>query len=544
MIEINRRKKTRHWIPLFILIIFLMPIFVIIGSGSFSSSENWLFFKTYLLPKSMYNTMFLTIAASLIAGLLGFTSAYLITFYDFKHSSWFKWLFVLPMAIPPYIGAYVYAGLFSYTGRIQMLARSVLGSSIPYQYLDIMNLYGAIAIYSLLLYPYVYLVVRAYLSGSATQWIETAKMLGLTPFQSLYRVILPLSRPALVAGIGMVMMEVISDYGVVQYFGIKTLGTDIFSLWFGSGDLPTATRVSTLLLLLVITLLLIDTALKGGKKYHLNISKSHPIRKRQLKGTANLLTTLYAGLIVSLGFFIPILQLLDWGIKSFETVNWIKLNSMLINTLFAATISVIMIVVITFYLASYTTRHTGFLVKLVDQGVKLGYSIPGAVIGVGVMIVFISIDRSFAPIYRAIDLNKALLLSSSVIVLYFAYTSRFLLLGYNSFHSGFLKHGAAYNESARLLGHSKVKATLSVDVPMQRFAFISASILIFIDVLKELPLTLMLRPFNYETLATKTFEYANDERLQEAAIPALIIVLISVVGILLLSNIQKRKDYR
>lgn len=527
--------------PLFILLIFLMPIFVILGSGNFSSSENWEFFKTYLLPKSLSNTIWLTTAASLIAGLLGFTSAYLITFYDFKFSGYFKWLFVLPMAIPPYIGAYVYAGLFSYTGRIQIISRSLFGSSIPYQYLDIMNLNGAIAIYSLLLYPYVYLVVRAYLSGSATQWIESAKVLGLTPFQTLYRVILPLARPSLVAGIGMVMMEVISDYGVVQYFGIKTLGTDIFSLWFGSGDLSTATRVSSILLMLVITLLLIDTALKGGKKYHLNISKSHPVRKRQLKGKSNFSATLFAGIIVSLGFFVPMMQLIDWGIKSFQTTNWSRLNIMLFNTLFAATLSVLMIIFVTFYLASYTTRRTGLIVKLVDQGVKLGYSIPGAVIGVGVMIIFIWIDRFLTPLYGAIDLNKTLFLSSSVIVLYFAYTSRFLLLGYNSFHSGFIKHGAAYYESARILGFSKMKATLSVDVPMQRFAFLSAAILIFIDVMKELPLTLMLRPFNYETLATKTFEYANDERLQEAAIPALIIVLISVVGILLLSNIQKKK---
>lgn len=544
MINSIRRKNAGRWLPIVILLFFLTPIIVIISSGDFSSTENWAFFKTHLLPKSMYNTLYLTLIASLVAGLIGFVSAYLVTFHDFFLGKWLQWLFILPMAIPPYIGAYVYAGIFSYTGRIQMFSRELFGVSIPYRYLDVMNVNGAIAIYSLLLYPYVYLIVRAYLSGSATQWVESARVLGLTPLQTLYRVVLPLSRPSLVAGIGMVMMEVISDYGVVQYFGIKTLGTDIFSLWFGNGDLSTATRVSSILLLIVIALLIIDTTLKGGKKYHLNISKSQPVQKKQLKGVANVSATLFSLIIVSISFIIPILQLLDWGIKSYQDMNWSKINSMLFNTISAASVALLMIIVVTFYLAAYTTRHKGLIVKIVDQGVKLGYSIPGAVIGIGVMILFVWIDRTLAPLYAQLNLNKALFISSSIIVLYFAYTSRFLLLGYNSFHSGFIKDGPAYNESARLLGYSKIKAGIFVDVPMQRFALISASILIFVDILKELPLTLMLRPFNYETLATKTFEYANDERLQEAAIPALIIILISVVGIIMLSKIQRKKSVR
>lgn len=541
MLGLNRRKNYHTVLPLLILMFFLMPLFVIIGASDFTPTDNWTFFSVYLLPSSLLNTIILTIAASIIAGLLGFVSAYLISFYTFPLSHFFKWMFILPMAIPPYIGAYVYAGLFSYTGRIQMLSRTLFDASIPYRFLDIMNLNGAIIIYSFLLYPYVYLVVRSYLSGSATQWIESAQVLGLKPLQTLYRVVLPLSRPALVMGIGMVMMEVISDYGVVQYFGIKTLGTDIFNLWFGNGDLPTATRVSAILLLLVVVLLVFDTLLKGGKKYHLNISKSQPIRKKKLTGRYALLSTIFSLGVISIGFIIPMLQLVDWGLQSLNMQKWRQLFDMFLNTISAATVALFMIIFVTFYLASYTTRHSDKIVKIIDQGVKLGYSIPGAVIGVGVMIIFIWVDRTLAPLYVWLGFTKSLVMSSSVLILYFAYTSRFLLLGYNSFYSGFIKHGLGYFESARVLGYSKLKATLKIDVPMQRFAFISASILIFIDILKELPLTLMLRPFNYETLATKTFEYANDERLQEAAIPALIIIVISVAGILLLSNIQKKK---
>jgi iron(III) transport system permease protein len=443
--------------------------------------------------------------------------------------------------VPPYIAAYVYSGLFGYTGNIQILARSILGYSIPYQYLDIMNLNGAVLIYGFTLYPYVYLIVRSYLSGSATQWVESSRVLGLGMGETLRRVILPLSRPSIVMGIGMVMMEVISDYGLVKYFGIRTLGTDIFSLWFGSGDLSAATRVSLILLFLVLSLLMLDTLLKGRKKYHLNIAKSNPIRKIKLKGIGKWSALMFSIMVMSIGFIIPVAQLLEWGIKSIGRVDFASLVIMILNTFKASGVALVIIVLVTFYLARFSAREKGPVVKIVDQGVKLGYSIPGAVIGVGVMILFIGLDRSLAPLYKWLSLDKSLVISSSIFVLYFAYASRFLLLGYNSFYSGFMKHGSGYFDSARTLGLSRFKASIKVDVPMQKMAVISASILIVIDIMKELPLTLMLRPFNYETLATKTFEYANDERLQEAAIPALIILVISTIGILALSNLQRRR---
>jgi iron(III) transport system permease protein len=445
------------------------------------------------------------------------------------------------MAVPPYIAGYVYAGMLGYTGNIQIAARQILGYSIPYQYLDIMNLNGAILIYGFMLYPYVYLIVRSYLKGSATQWVESSRVLGLGMGETLRRVILPLSRPSIVMGTGMVMMEVISDYGLVKYFGIRTLGTDIFSLWFGSGDLSAATRVSLILLVLVLSLLVLDTLLKGNKKYHLNISKSNPIRKFKLKGPAKWSAFAFSSIVMAFGFVIPVAQLIEWGLKSMDRVNYSALGQMILNTFNASAIALVIIVVVTFFLARYSAREKGVVARIVDQGVKLGYSIPGAVIGVGVMIMFIGLDRSLAPFYQWLSLSRSLVISSSLFVLYFAYASRFLLLGYNSFYSGFMKHGSGYFESARTLGMSRFKASMKVDVPMQKMAFVSASILIVIDIMKELPLTLMLRPFNYETLATKTFEYANDERLQEAAVPALIILSISVIGILILSNLQKRR---
>ncbi len=541
MTELSGHRKKHNVLPLITLAIFLMPIFTIIISMDSGSSENWVFFKEHLLPESLFNTIYLTFMASALAGLLGFFSAYLVNFFEFPLSRFFKWSFVLPMAVPPYIAGYVYAGMLGYTGNIQIAARQILGYSIPYQYLDIMNLNGAILIYGFMLYPYVYLIVRSYLKGSATQWVESSRVLGLGMGETLRRVILPLSRPSIVMGTGMVMMEVISDYGLVKYFGIRTLGTDIFSLWFGSGDLSAATRVSLILLVLVLSLLVLDTLLKGSKKYHLNISKSNPIRKFKLKGPAKWSAFAFSSIVMAFGFIIPVAQLIEWGLKSMDRVNFSALGQMLLNTFNASAIALVIIVVVTFFLARYSAREKGVVARIVDQGVKLGYSIPGAVIGVGVMIMFIGLDRSLAPLYQWLSLSRSLVVSSSLFVLYFAYASRFLLLGYNSFYSGFMKHGSGYFESARTLGMSRFKASMKVDVPMQKMAFVSASILIVIDIMKELPLTLMLRPFNYETLATKTFEYANDERLQEAAVPALIILSISVVGILILSNLQKRR---
>ena len=542
MIKLIRTKASKINLTLLLVvlatILINLPLIMIMIRVDFSANENWLHFRQYQLFEAVGNTIYLTVFSLLLSGLIGLVTAFAVVFFDFPGQKLFRWLLYLPLTIPPYILAYVYTGLLGYTGFIQIQLRSAGISYNPSSF-NIMNRNGAVIIYALTLYPYVFAVVRSFLENHSASLIESARVLGSSHLTLFRRVILPLVRIPLSAGLALVMMEVISDYGVIQYFNIRTISSAIFSTWFGLGDTSVAVRLSFYVMVFILLYQLFDTWLRGRRKYHIGSGRSRPIEPVKLNKIPGLLVTATMLIFLSFAFFIPVLQLLYWAWLALPLIQTANLSQTIINSMLVSVIAGSAIILISM-LISHGQRALPRQARIWSSKlVQLGYSIPGAVIAVGSISLFVALDHLLQPLYlQYFPGEKTLWLSTSVIMLLAAFTVRYLAVGYNSVSSGFNKMGNKFSEAARTLGYSKTASLFKVELPVLRNSLIAGFILTFIDIAKELPLTLMLRPFNFNTLASRVYEYANDERIHEASVPALLLILFSSSAIVILAHIQ------
>lgn len=518
----------------FVLLILLPNIDIIMHIFA-KSNENWEHIKTYLLKDYVSNTLTIIIFTGGFTMAIGAMLAWLISVYEFPFRKFFKWALILPLTIPPYIAAYTYNGIFNYTGVVQKFLRNSLHMELNQDYFNVMSIKGAIFIFTVFLFPYVYMITRAFLEKQSASLIENARLLGRNSFEIFFCVILPISRAAIVGGTSLVILEVLNDYGVVSYFGIPTFSTAIFKTWFSMGDVNSAVKLSSILIFLVLGIMTLENWVRRKKKYSYTTTKIKPIVRKKLTGAKGVIATSVCFIIFSLGFLIPTVQLIQWSLLTYEQILNIKFFGMMLNSLSVALVATVFIVIMSIIIANYSRMKDDGFTKLLSKITLLGYSIPAAVIAIGVILLFVGLDRNLQGLYKAINPNSSeLVLSTSILMLLFAYIIRFLAIGYQSIDSGFGKIGKKFFEASRMLGHGVNYTFLKVDLPMLKPAIISAFALTFVDVVKELPLTLILRPFNFNTLATKTFEYANDEMIHEAAIPALIIIIISVISIYLL----------
>ncbi|GAB6137492.1 ABC transporter permease [Halanaerobaculum tunisiense] len=526
---------------IFILLV-LIPNFNILLNIFKPASENWEHIKEYLLQDYIINSIILVFFTGVGSITIGFIPAWLITQYEFPGRDFFSWSLMLPLAIPPYIGAYTYEGLLNYTGLIQTLLRTKLGVEVDPAYFDIMTIEGAIFIYIIFLFPYVYLISKSFLAKQSGSLIEMGRTLGRSSWEIFFHIALPISRGAIVAGVSLVTLEVLNDYGVVKYFGIPTFSTAIFKSWFAMGDLSSAVRLSALLMGLVFVMLLLEKISRGGKRYSYSSTQIKPIARRKLTGLPAKLAGGLCSLILGLGFVIPTLQLLYWAWISYaQILDWefllFAFNSISV-ALFASAVTVIVAVII----ANTVRLNDNLVAKIYSKIAILGYSIPGAVIAVGVLLFFTTLDDQLQQLFKLFGLEvSGLMLSSSIIMLIFAYVIRFLGIGYNSIESGFSKVGTSFAEASRTLGSGITETFFRVDLPMIKPALLSGFLLVLIEILKELPLTMILRPFNFDTLASKAFEYAGDEMIHEAAVSSLLIILVCGVAIYTIHNLQGSK---
>jgi iron(III) transport system permease protein len=525
---------------LFVLVIFLPNLFI--GLDLFSEpNENWHHIKEYLLKDYTINTLLLIVFTGLFTTFIGVSLAWFVSAYQFPCKGFFKWALILPLAIPPYIGAYTYNGMLDYTGVIQTTLRNSFNMKVNQQYFDIMTLPGAIFVFTAFLFPYVYIITRGFLENQSASLVETARLLGKSPFEIFFRIVLPLSRTAIVGGVTLVILEVLNDYGVVKYFGIQTFSTAVFQVWFGMSDIESAIKLAGMLMGVVVLVLVLEKFLRVRKKYSYTTAKVNPLQPYQLSKGKGLLVLSYVSSIFLLAFFIPFLQLVHWMFMTYERI-WTKdFLTLIWNTLFVASIASTLIMIIAIIIANFSRLSEGFLAKLFAKVTVLGYSIPGAVIAIGVLSLFIALDKSLFGFYETIRLKPSLLLSMSVVMLIFAYIIRFLAIGYNSVESGFEKVGRSFTEASRLLGMTVTQSFFKVDIRMIKGAVFGGFILVFVDILKELPLTLILQPFNFYTLSTKAFQYANDEMVQEAAIASLLIILISSLSIYFFHKVLEKE---
>ncbi|MEO9869866.1 ABC transporter permease [Ekhidna sp.] len=517
-----RRPKHFYWrlASNIILGALLLPL-LIVASRSFTlDSSNLLHIVRNLLPLYLWNTSILVLGISALTLTLGVTTAWFVTVYEFPFRKQLEWILILPLAIPTFINAIAYVGLTDYAGPIRIFLRWT-GNDL---YIDIMNHFGAIFVMSFVLYPYVYVTSRSAFLLQSTSLIEVSRSLGQSMGITFRKVVFPLAWPAIFAGLILVIMEVLNDYGVVSYFGIPTFTSGIFRSWLALGDLSTSIFLSLIVLIFVLILLVIEFLANRNKrvthdKSEQVFSKLIPRKKWVMLGICLI--------PIFLGFIIPVAQLIWWFTIAYSPDIWKQLINLVANTSLLGSISSILIVCSGLVL-SYSFRlvnKKGFR-RTVSKLPFLGYAMPGAVIAVGIVALIILINPE--------------LIYAGVYALIFGYLVRFFAVGYGSIESGLDKIPKQFDDAATSLGSNSLRNFLKIHIPILKPVILGSLIMVFVDVTKELPLTLILRPFNFETLATDAFQYAKDEMAPRAASSSLLIIFVSAVPVYYLNKILHR----
>ena len=510
-------------------IIMAVPALYIAVAAFGHESGNWAHIRQFLLTEYVFNTMVLFVATGIVSSLLGVSLAYLVTVFDFPLRRFFRWALVLPLAIPTYIAAYTYSGMVGYTGAVTAVLKWTTGQLVL---IDIMSIPGAIFIFSFFLFPYVYLISRGFLANYTASLIESARLLGRSDWQIFWDVILPVSRSVIASGCALVLMEVANDYGVVSYFSINTFSVAVFKVWFGMNDIFSAVWLCIYLMFFIIIVIFIEKALRRQRRYCLTCAKVQALTPRRLSGGKAAVAFLYCATVWCLGFLIPLLQLLAWTRLTYTEVLSAGFIEAVFNTVTAALVCSALILVLALIVTNSARVHRGMFAQIAGKMASVGYSMPGAVVAIGVLIFFVGLDKLFQNI---VDYS----FTTSLAMLYFAYLVRFLTIGCNAVENGFAKVGMSFFEASRTLGLGITRTFLKVDLPMIRTSLLGGFLLVFVDMVKELPLTLILRPFNFNTLASKVYEYAHDERVQYSAPTALIIILICALTSYLLTRIEQ-----
>jgi len=538
--SLNRRIGIHPWALalVFASLTLSLPLIVIAGSFLIPAQDIWQHLLRTVLPEYIVNSLVLMLGVGVMTALLGIAPAWLVTMCRFPGSRLLEWALLLPLAVPAYIVAYTYTGILDASGPVQSWLRAITGWSYgEYWFPEIRSMGGAIAMLSFVLYPYVYLISRAAFIGQSICALEVARTLGCGPYKTFFRVALPLARPAIIVGLTLVLMETLADYGTVQYFGIAAFTTGIFRTWFGLGNSAAAAQLSALLMLFIIILIYIEYWSRKQQRYHHTSTRYDALSQEKLKGWSAAIAIIVCGLPVFLGFLIPVGFLIKWALLTYESVVDQQFYILMWNSIALAACAALMATVLALFMA-YGKRH--YSNPITNSAVNIsgmGYAIPGTVIAVGVMLPFAWLDQTIDHLFRTyFDISTGLLLSGTLSALMFAYMVRFLAVALKTVDAGLTKIKPAMDDAGRSLGMKMITLMRRVHMPMLRGSLLTAILLVFVDVLKELPATLILRPFNFNTLAIKAYELANEERLADAACPALAIVLIGIIPVIYLSR--------
>ena len=525
---------------LVIVVLVTIPILTLITNIFGPPGNSWEHLKENLLYNYFINTLALLAGVAFCTFLLGVSTAWIISSYNFPGRRYFEWLLILPLGFPGYIMAYTYTGLLDYAGPIQSILRNSFGITVQGGIIDIMNLPGAVFILSVSLYPYVYLLARSSFLQQSKTLQEAAALLESSKVRTFFKIALPMARPAIVGGIALASMEVLNDYGVVKYFGVNTFTTGIFRSWFSMGDSSTAIYLAAILMLIVFAVLFFENLQRGERQYTSPNALNKPIERSQLPKIGQWSLTAVCVCILSVSFFVPLAQILYWVFLTYHKVINEEFFILIYRSFSLAIVSGMVIVILSVILLYALRLNPSKWVKGITKLAILGYAIPGAVVAIGIMIPVLGLDKFLARHLSADGIGLWLTGSLSVVV--FAYVVRFMAVGYQPIESGFQKTGIHINEASRLLGASTSKTLFKIDLPVIKSSLFTGILLVFVDVLKELPLTLILRPFNYHTLATKTFDMATNEMVAESANPALVIILTGIVPIIFLNKMIRMRQ--
>lgn len=523
----------------------LLPLVVVAASVFSIDVELWTHLLSTVFSDYVRNSVLLAIGVGLGSIVIGSYLAYFMVNFDFAGKSLLSWLILLPLAMPAYIIAYTYTGLLDFAGPVQQVLRDVFNwQRGDYWFWDIRSLSGAIVMMILVLYPYVYILARTAFSEQSYSYQKVSELAGYSRWQHALKVSLPLARPAIITGATLAMMEALADYGTVAYFGVSTFTTGIFRTWFGMGNIQGAAQLSTVLCMFVLVLLVLE---KHSRRDATKFQARQPAKANcqtlsPAKGWGVFVLCL---LPACFGFIVPFLQLLSWSVQ-YASVGELSVFFELVQNSFLLAFAGAIIIVALALLVSYVKRISARRsVKTSEQMLSLGYAIPGIVIAVGVLIVTGWADKSFNRFtIQWFDYRPGLILSGTVFTLLLAYTIRFASVALQNTETGFARLPQKLDHAALSLHGGLFRMFRKIHLPLLSGTVLSALLLVFVDILKELPATLVLRPFNFNTLAVRAYELASDERLLDAALPAISIVLVGLLPVIWLTRQLNQSSWK
>ena len=540
-------RADRAWlaalVPLFALAA-AIPVLAVVTRGiGFGSGATWSHLASSVLPGYVGNTLALLVLVGVGTAVGGTAAGWLVARYRFPGSALYEWALLLPLAMPSYVMAYAYTDFLQYAGPLQTMLRDAFGwSRADYWFPDVRSLPGAAAMFTFALYPYVYLLARTAFVERPPALIEAARTLGLGAGRAFWRVELPLARPAIAAGAALALMETLADYGTVAYFGVDTFTTGIYRAWFTLGDRTAAAQLAAALLAFVVVAVALERLSRRARGTHAGSrgKRTAPFARERLAGPIGALASVVCAVPLMVGFVLPVLLLLrilqaepavafgsrflEWAWNSFRVA------------FIAAALAVLMAT-----LVAYAARLApGTITRIGSRLLTLGYAVPGTVLAVGVLLPLGALDNMIADWRRSAGVAApGLLLTGTVFALIYAYLVRYFAVAWNAVEPSFARITPAMDAAARTLGAGTLGTLRRVHMPLLARSLAGALLLVFVDVMKELPATLVLRPFNFDTLATQAYQLAKDERLAEAALPSLAIVAVGLLPIIALARLAR-----
>lgn len=494
------------------------------------------------LPEILLNTIAIAVLVAIGTASIGVATAWLVTMCRFPGARLLEGAMLLPIAMPAYIIGYAYTDFLAFAGPLQSGLRALFDwKRADYWFPDLHGIGGVSAMFVLVLYPYVYLLARAAFLEQSVCVLEAGRSLGSNPWRSFWRLGLPLARPAVAAGVALALMEALADFGTVQYFGLQTFTTAIYRTWFGMGDRVAAAQLASFLLAVVLILLVLERASRGQARVHHTSRRYRPITKLALTGWRAALALVACALPALLGFFVPVAIMLRLHVIDGDDALGPEFLTLASNTLGLALAAAVLTGAAALVLGYGLRRARDVWTRGAIRFATMGYAIPGTVIAVGVVIWLGRFDNALDAVLRAtIGASSGLLLSGSALALLFAYLVRFLSVAVSAIDSGLGRITPSMDDAARTLGAAPARILARVHAPMMRGSLLTAVTLVFVDVLKELPATLLVRPFNFDTLAVRVYSLASDERLAQAATSALAIVLVGLIPVAILTAMIRR----
>jgi len=527
----------------FISVFVLIPILTVFSSFFENTSNYYQVLKDTFLVEYILNSLILLSSVLILTFLIGTGSAYLVSFFEFPFSNFFKWALILSFAVPPYIYAYSLTAFFENYGTAFTILKSLFGEANYNQSIPKFDgLFGAILSISFSLYAYVYVLARASFLYQPQNLIDLGKNLGFTKFKTLYSIILPAARPAIVAGLSLVAMETLAEFGAVDFFSINTLTTGIYNSWIAFDDLAFANQLSFFLLLFIFALFVLENFSRKKAKYHMNSRGGFKQKQKiKLSGSKSLMAFTFCFLVFFLSFLFPLIQMMYWTIKFPENLIDLQITKLLINTLYLVVLSSLFLIIFAL-ISNYGNRvNKDKTLNILSTLSISGYAIPGVILAVAFITFIAWFDESVIKTYGFLSIKKVFI--GSILGLVIVYFIRFYSLAFNGIKSGYEKINISVDESSYLLGYSKRKTFMNIHIPFLRNSLLFVFILISLEIIRELPITLILRPFNFETFATTAYISASEDLLEAAAVPSLFLILIATSFIIVTSKYILRDNH-